>query len=160
YWYQNGCLWPTMASVFIAIDDCTRENGCLQVLRGSHTLGRIDHQFSGEQTGADRERVAACLQAFDLIHCEMKAGTSLFFHSNLLHCSAANVSDNPRWGLICCFNTKSNDPCLEHHHPGYTPLQKVADSAIREVGAKPTQAAQNFLQQDEDDTTRRTEVKA
>jgi len=160
YWYQNGCLWPNMASVFIAIDDCTRENGCMQVLRGSHTLGRIDHQFAGEQTGADRDRVAACLQAFDLIHCEMQAGTALFFHSNLLHCSEANLSENPRWGLICCFNTKGNNPYLEHHHPRYTPLQKVPDSAIRQTGAKPTQAAQRFLQQDEDDTTRRTEVDA
>ena len=30
YWYQNGCLLPTMASVFIAIDPATKENGCMQ----------------------------------------------------------------------------------------------------------------------------------
>lgn len=160
YWYKNGCLLPTMASVFIAIDDCTKENGCMQVLRGSHKMGRIDHGFAGEQTGADPQRIAECQKMFDLICCEMKAGTGLFFHSNLLHCSEPNLSESPRWGLICCYNTKTNNPYLEHHHPQYTPLQKVADSAIREIGATPTQAAQKFLQQDEDDTTRRVEVDA
>lgn len=160
YWYNNGCLFPDMASLFIAVDPCTQENGCMQVLRGSHHMGRIDHNFAGEQTGADRERVAECLNHFDLVHCEMAAGTGLFFHSNLLHRSDANLSEHPRWGLICCYNTKRNDPYIDHHHPRYTPLEKVPDSAIREIGATPTQSAQKFLQQDEDDTTRRVEVDA
>ena len=43
YWYNNGCLFPDMASAMIALDHSTRANGCLQVLRGSHRLGRIDH---------------------------------------------------------------------------------------------------------------------
>ncbi len=160
YWYQNGCLFPDMLSVFIAVDPCTRENGCMQVIRGTHRLGRIEHNFSGEQTGANRQRVDECLKRFDLIYCEMAPGTALFFHSNLLHCSAANESEHPRWGLICCYNTKHNDPAWEHHHPRYTPLLKVPDSAIKSIGAKPTAAAQHFLKQDEDDTSRRIEVPA
>ncbi|MBD0327920.1 MAG: phytanoyl-CoA dioxygenase family protein, partial [Pyrinomonadaceae bacterium] len=32
YWYSNGCLFPDMASCFIAVDPNTMENGCLQVL--------------------------------------------------------------------------------------------------------------------------------
>ena len=31
YWYNNGCLFPDMGTVFIAIDKCTPENGCLKV---------------------------------------------------------------------------------------------------------------------------------
>jgi ectoine hydroxylase len=31
YWYLNGCLFPDMASVMVAVDPNTRENGCLQV---------------------------------------------------------------------------------------------------------------------------------
>ena len=34
YWYKNGCLFPDMLSVFIAVDPCTKENGCMQVLKG------------------------------------------------------------------------------------------------------------------------------
>ena len=31
YWYNNGCLFPRMISVMVAIDTHTEENGCLQV---------------------------------------------------------------------------------------------------------------------------------
>ena len=53
YWYNNGCLFPLMASAMIALDRCTKANGCLQVLRGSHLMGRIDHGLlDGDQVGA------------------------------------------------------------------------------------------------------------
>lgn len=157
YWYKNGCLFPDMLSVFIAVDPCTRENGCMQVLRGSHKMGRVDHGFAGEQTGADLERVEEAKKRLELVYCEMEPGTALFFHGNLLHTSEANLSDQPRWGLICCYNARHNDPYKEHHHPRYTPLEKVPDSAIKAVGAKPSEATQRFLSQDRDDTTRRSE---
>jgi ectoine hydroxylase-related dioxygenase (phytanoyl-CoA dioxygenase family) len=157
YWYKNGCLFPDMLSVFIAVDPCTRENGCMQVLRGSHKMGRIEHGFAGEQTGADLERVEQAKQRMELVYCEMAPGTALFFHSNLLHTSEANLSDKPRWGLICCYNTKHNDPYKPHHHPGYTPLTKVPDSAIKAIGAKSSEEGQKFLNRDQDHTTRRAE---
>jgi ectoine hydroxylase-related dioxygenase (phytanoyl-CoA dioxygenase family) len=153
YWYNNGCLFPDMASVFIAIDECTRENGCLQVLRGSHKLGRIEHGRFGEQTGADPERVKIALERLEHVHCEMAPGTGLYFHGNLLHASAPNTSDKPRWGLLCCYNTRHNDPYKESHHPRYTPLAKVPHAAIKQIGAKATAAGQKFLQQEEDETT-------
>ena len=31
YWYNNGCLFPDMGTIFIAIDKCNMENGCLKV---------------------------------------------------------------------------------------------------------------------------------
>ena len=43
YWYNQGFVFPRMISAFIALDQCTRANGCLRVLRGSHRLGRLDH---------------------------------------------------------------------------------------------------------------------
>ena len=62
YWYQNGCLWPDMGSAFIAVDPNTCENGCLQVLKGSHKLGRIEHGQYGDQTGANPERTAEAIR--------------------------------------------------------------------------------------------------
>lgn len=154
YWYNNGCLLPTMASMFLAVDRATKQNGCLQILKGSHRMGRIDHNFSGEQTGADLERVELAKQRFELEYCEMSPGTGLFFHGNLLHRSDANESDDPRWGLISCYNTKSNDPLIPHHHPGYTPLDVVPDSAILEIGNKPADNNLQFLVQQQDRTSR------
>ena len=43
YWYQNGCLFPDMASLFIPLEPWNIENGCLQIISKSHKLGRIDH---------------------------------------------------------------------------------------------------------------------
>ena len=125
----------------------------MQVLRGSHLLGRIDHGRFGEQTGADPTRVAQAMKQFELVYCVMEPGDAFFFHSNLLHCSEPNRSEHPRWGLLCCYNTKHNDPYQESHHPRFTPLNKVANSAIREIGAKPSEVGQKFLKQAEDKTT-------
>lgn len=136
YWYQNGVLFPWLTSASIAVDPATRENGCLQVLRGSHLMGRIDHILTGDQAGADLERVREAEKRLPLVYVEMEPGDVLFFHSNLLHRSDQNKSDKPRWSMICCYNAARNDPYKEHHHPRYTPLSKVPDSAIREAGLR------------------------
>ena len=57
YWYNFGLLQPLLTSVTIAVDKATQENGCLQVLKGSHKMGRVDHALKGDQAGADMERV-------------------------------------------------------------------------------------------------------
>lgn len=132
YWYSNGCLYPLLASCLIAVDRATKENGCLQVLAGSHLMGRIDHGRSGDQTGADLERVEAALGRLRLEYIEAGPGDALFFHCNLLHRSDQNRSPHPRWSLICCYNAARNDPYKESRHPRYTPLVKVADSAIKQ----------------------------
>ncbi|MBT3701271.1 MAG: phytanoyl-CoA dioxygenase family protein [Alphaproteobacteria bacterium] len=135
YWYHNGCLEPQMASVMIALDHATSENGCLQVLKGSHLLGRIDHDITpGAQVGADLDRLEEIKKRLELVYCEMEPGDGLFFHCNTLHRSDADESDKRRWTLICCYNAARNDPVIEHHHPGYTPLHKVPDSAMLEAG--------------------------
>jgi ectoine hydroxylase len=136
YWYQNGVLFPLLTSAFIAVDRATKENGCLQVVRGSHHLGRIEHTLKGDQAGADQERVDRILEHLDVVYVEMEPGDTLFFHANLLHRSDRNTSDNPRWSMICCYNAARNNPYMESHHPRYTPLVKVPDEAILEAGMK------------------------
>ncbi|KAK7112252.1 L-proline trans-4-hydroxylase-like [Littorina saxatilis] len=130
YWYKNTCLFPDMMTVFIAMDPCRQDNGCLQILEGSHRCGRIDHQPSADQMGADLERVdmvkARCPHRF----VEMDPGDALFFHCNLLHTSSQNDGPNRRWAFLCAYNKASNNPVKEHIHPLYTKLDKVPNSAI------------------------------
>jgi ectoine hydroxylase-related dioxygenase (phytanoyl-CoA dioxygenase family) len=99
-------------------------------------MGRVEHGKSGEQTGADMERVNAALDRMPLVYAEMDAGDALFFHSNTLHRSDQNCSPNPRWGLICCYNTKGNNPYKDGPHPRYTPLRTAPDSGILETGKR------------------------
>jgi ectoine hydroxylase len=147
YWYNNGCVYPLMASVMVALDTCNRENGCLQVVKGSHLIGRIDHGvMTGNQVGADPRRVEEILKRHEILYAEMEAGDGLFFHCNTLHRSDQNRSPNRRWTVLFCYNAARNNPYVAHHHPSYTPLAKVADSAIKEAGLKMASGAQeNFM---------------
>ena len=153
YWYQNGCLWPDMGSAFIAVDPNTRANGCLQVLKGSHKLGRIEHGEYGDQTGANPERTAEAMKVMKTVYVELGPGDTLFFHSNLLHRSDQNTSEHPRWSLICCYNTKHNNPYKESHHPFYSPIEKLPDTAIKEMGSKLFEKSADFWNPAEDATT-------
>lgn len=143
YWYQNGVLFPDLTSAYIAVDRATRENGCLQVIRGSHHLGRIEHGLTGDQAGADLDRVQEILKRLELVYVEMEPGDTLFFHSNLLHRSDQNHSEHPRWSMICCYNAARNDPYKESHHPRYTPLHKVPDTEILSAGLKRFEAGES-----------------
>ncbi|MCQ6562033.1 phytanoyl-CoA dioxygenase family protein [Paenibacillus mendelii] len=113
YWYGQGFMFPTMISAFVALDAATIENGCLQVLRGSHRLGRLDHGKVGTQTGADQMRLNQVESMFERIYCELRPGSVLFFHSNLLHASSANESDNHRRSFIMCYTAASNPQLTE-----------------------------------------------
>ena len=135
YWYASF-LRADMASCMIAVDRASRENGCLQVLKGSHRLGRLDHGRTGEQTGADPERVELARQRLELVHCEMEPGTALFFHCNLLHRSDPNLSPQPRWALICCYSASDNTP-LQPDVPGqYAPLERWDDDRVRRAAQR------------------------
>jgi ectoine hydroxylase-related dioxygenase (phytanoyl-CoA dioxygenase family) len=134
YWYNNGCLFPDMASCMFAVDRATRENGCLQVLKGSHRMGRLDHLKRGDQTGADMERVNAALERLELVHVEMEPGTAVLFHGNTLHRSDQNQSEHPRWAFICCYNTRGNDPYKDGRHPRYSPLRRLEAGQVASIG--------------------------
>lgn len=133
YWYKNEFLLPDqMMSVMVAVTDANTENGCLQVIKGSHKMGRVEHGFAGEQVGASQRYVDLALQTMELVFVELKAGDILFFHSNLLHRSEANLSDKARWSMISCYNRASNFGFNENssNSASITPLDIVPDDAL------------------------------
>lgn len=136
YWYRDGFLFPDMLSVLTALTPATKENGCLQVIKGSHKMGRVEHGFSGEQVGADLERVEEALERLELVHVEMNPGDTLFFHSNLLHRSNSNLSEFSRWSMISAYNKISNKPFKGTNTSSFTPLERVPDKYILEKEAK------------------------
>ena len=119
-----------MASCFIALDPCTKENGCLQVLKvrnmwytctvpcfslplksiniqGSHNIGRVEHVLTGQQTGAAQDRVEEIAKVLDLEYVIQEPGDALFFHCNILHRSdqvrGARPCPRPLHALACAF---------------------------------------------------------
>eukprot|EP01116_Phalansterium_solitarium_P024321 TRINITY_DN8885_c0_g1_i1.p1 TRINITY_DN8885_c0_g1~~TRINITY_DN8885_c0_g1_i1.p1 ORF type:complete len:303 (-),score=78.45 TRINITY_DN8885_c0_g1_i1:46-894(-) len=136
YWYdQAGVLDPgRMLTAFIAVDKATIENGCLQVLRGSHKLGRLNHGVEGEQAGADLKAVDKALKRLEIVTCDMEPGDVFFLHSNTLHTSNPNKSPLWRRALLVAFNTRDNPPDEGCISPPYHPLKPVGDTAIVDKG--------------------------
>jgi ectoine hydroxylase-related dioxygenase (phytanoyl-CoA dioxygenase family) len=152
YWYKNEFLLPDqMMSVMVSITDATKENGCIQVIRGSHKMGRIEHGFSGEQVGASQHYVDLALKTMDLVYVEIKAGDALLFHSNLLHRSEANISDKARWSIISVYNRASNIPYNEPSQSSTVPLQAVPDEALMEWKTEGIVDQANFLEKEKDE---------
>lgn len=152
YWYYNTCLKPEMMSLFIPMDECTKENGCLQVMRGSHELGRLDHVTLGEQLTVDPDRLEMVRKLYTTDCVEMKPGDVLFFDCNLLHYSSRNESDKRRYVLVVAYNKKKNNPAVKHHHPSYTPLKKMPNSALLQCTNITGLDGKDFLYPDKEDT--------
>jgi ectoine hydroxylase-related dioxygenase (phytanoyl-CoA dioxygenase family) len=152
YWYKNEFLFPDqMMSVMVAITDANKENGCLQVIKGSHKMGRIEHGFAGEQVGASQHYVDLALKTMQLVYVEIDAGDALFFHSNLLHRSEANLSEKPRWSLISVYNRSTNIPYNEPSQSAIVPLEAVPDDALMEWQTENIGANANFLEKEKDE---------
>ena len=92
-WHQDSVYWPyrpmQLVSALTALDDATPENGCLQVIPGSHKQ-EIQH-YGGEL----RIELTPEQQA-NTHFVPMRAGDTLLFHSLLLHASQPNRSNNHR----------------------------------------------------------------
>ena len=152
YWYKNEFLLPDqMMSVMVAITDANKANGCLQVIKGSHKMGRIEHGFAGEQVGASQHYVDLALKTMGLAYVEIQAGDALFFHSNLLHRSEANLSDKPRWSLISVYNRSANIPYNEPSESRTVPLQAVPDDALMTWETESIGASAKFLEKEKDE---------
>jgi ectoine hydroxylase-related dioxygenase (phytanoyl-CoA dioxygenase family) len=141
-----------MNSIMVAITAATKENGCLQVIRGSHKMGRVEHGKAGEQVGASQRFVDLALRTMELVYVELEAGDGLLFHSNILHRSEANNSNTSRWSLISCYNRQSNIPYNESSTSCITPLEQVPDEWLLESKLAGIEGSQDFLEKDKDVT--------
>lgn len=104
-WHQDFAYWKTLNSkqvtVWYAIDQATKENGCIQVLPKSHKRGLVPHfgpelQFKPEDH-FDKSEIA---------FAEMNPGDVLFFDVLTFHASDANLSKKDRLSMIIDFQSK------------------------------------------------------
>ena len=86
-----------MVGVWIALDDATVANGCMQVIPGSHHLGPVAHTegFNGLQL----DPVACNYLAPAVRPVPMAAGSALIFDGYLFHFTAANTTSERRRAL-------------------------------------------------------------
>ncbi|KAF2773780.1 phytanoyl-CoA dioxygenase [Teratosphaeria nubilosa] len=112
---------PSAVGFWYALEDCTAENGCLSFAAGSHKRAPIRDRFVRNEAGTGttfthnegrqwpeglEEDQEVRKEVYDL--GEVKAGTLVLIHGNLLHKSEKNTSKKGR--MIYTFH------CIEGEH--------------------------------------------
>lgn len=98
-----------VVTALLMLDDMTLENGCLQVVPGSHR-GPVHSLFDGERfTGFIAPAVVAELKA-DEVPITGRAGSVCLMHTRLAHGSDANRSTRPRGLYICVYTAADAVP--------------------------------------------------
>ncbi len=111
-WHQDtGVVRPeadetNMLTVWFGLWDATIENGCLEVIPGSHREGLLHHcHTSGAMSRGFGLHVPDwLLRQGDGVPLPMKQGDALFFHRLNCHSSLPNKSDNIRWSFDLRYN--------------------------------------------------------
>lgn len=114
YHQDGGAGWglsiAPIVTVWTALDDTTRANGCVQVVPGSHKLGLLSEQ--GHTITPEQE--AQYAREEDSVYLEGAAGEVFLLHNWLLHRSGINPTPNSRRAFSVCYMdaaTRSiNDP--------------------------------------------------
>ena len=109
---RPGRPFPDLATCFLAIDPATRENGCLELLSGSHQLGRVEFEIKpwGQRCPTPEAVEVALAAGCEPVFVELDPGDACFFHCEMLHQSAPNSSPIPRWAFLVCFDPMHNAP--------------------------------------------------
>ncbi len=101
-WHQDFAFFVHNRAGLLAcqvyIDDSTLENGCVNVVPGSHKLGLINH-FKGDTFA---NHVQGDVSEYDArtVPVPMRAGGMVIWHALTLHSSAPNRSEKPRRGIV------------------------------------------------------------
>ncbi len=104
-WHQDGQYWPirplATCSVWIAVDDATRENGCMRFIPGSHRdrLLRKHDQRDDRSLTLQQELRPGEFDETEAIDVVLEAGQISLHDVFLVHGSEVNTSDKPRRGM-------------------------------------------------------------
>lgn len=152
YWHSDFETWhaedgmptPRAVSLSIALTDNYPFNGGLMVMPGSHKkfvpcVGETpenNHESSlkAQEIGVPSEAdITALAEEFGIDQFTGKAGSALWFDSNIMHGSGSNITPYPRSNLFMVFNSVENKltepfaapgPRPEHiAHRDFTPLR-------------------------------------
>lgn len=112
-WHQDNRYWSfderNLISVWIALGDETRANGCLRVIPGSHELeidpGRFDASLFLRTDLAENKSLLARAQPV-----ELHRGDVLFFHSRLFHAAGRNLTDDVKLSVVFTYHQSANRP--------------------------------------------------
>src|SRR5579871_1218184 len=103
-WHQDASYWPFTpahtVTLWLAVDDADLENGCMQVIPGTHTLGHLEFDMSGADENSVLPQKIKGIESYGLpVSFELKAGEISLHADMLVHGSDPNRSNRRRCGL-------------------------------------------------------------
>jgi len=97
YMHQDNRYWhldpPNAVVLYLALDDCTVETGCVYFVKGSHKRGRVEHVRACQGSSILLEAVVDKSLSTPL---ELPAGHASLHHCQIVHWSPPNRSVRPR----------------------------------------------------------------
>ena len=112
-WHQDNRYWSfdeqNLVSLWLALTDENRANGCLRVIPGSHRLtldpGRFDATLFLRPDLPENKQL---LEQSVLV--TLRAGDALLFHSKLFHAAGRNRTEDTKLSLVFTYHAASNRP--------------------------------------------------
>lgn len=107
----------TCMAAWMALDDCDEENGCLQVVPGSHNWDLLC-AIPADTTTSFTDVTVPLPEGVKPVPAIMKAGDVLFFNGQVVHGSFPNTSkDRFRRSLIGHYVTGTSQQVAQFYHP-------------------------------------------
>lgn len=112
-WHQDLRYWsfarPELISVWLALGPERKENGCLQLVPGSHretfAPGCFDKDLFFRSDLPENQTVLN-----DRVLAELNPGDVLFFHAKTLHAATRNFSQQTKYSVVFTFRAEDNPP--------------------------------------------------
>jgi len=131
YWHQdNGVILPEadasdILTVWLPITDATEENGCLQVIPGSHRSDLLPHCPSASKGVHIPDKYLPG----EPVPVPMKRGSVLFMTRKTAHASLENVSNDIRWSFDLRYNP-IGQPTGRPAFPGFVARSKAHPESV------------------------------
>ena len=104
-WHQDGHYWPIRplanCTVWVALEESTRENGCLRVIARSHR-DRVLHEHLHEDRSdltLNQRMAAGSFDEAEAVDLELQPGQMSLHDVYMIHGAAANTSAKRRTGV-------------------------------------------------------------
>jgi phytanoyl-CoA hydroxylase len=115
-WHQDIRYWsfqrPELINAWIALGSERPENGCLQVIPGSHKLSldrnRLDDELFFRSDLPENQPLIASKEFVTL-----NPGDVLFFHCRTLHAASRNSTSEIKFSVVFTFRSADNPPLSE-----------------------------------------------
>ena len=99
----------------------TADNGCLQVLRGSHRVGLLPHDY---RTPHFKGVFESDIPDFEVVTCEVDVGDVLLTMERVLHRSTPHTTNSVRWSLDVRYS-RIGLPTGRENVPGFIARSQV-----------------------------------